>query len=232
MALIMRGMFGCNKHRCGMQRRMQGAPDPAPKPEAGEPGVHEETPTTALDPDVGQAALATRLTTGESLAEASESRLLVLVFLRHFGCTFTRQLLRGLEEIHHAARCHGADLVLVHMLRSGEETRYLAGHGEVARIADPRCELYRAFGLAKGGWRELLGLHVLWLGLVSIFKGCGVGHLAGDGRQMPGVFLFQRGRIIAAQRAQSAADLPDLARLFQSLPHAAAGTTRAAPEVP
>jgi hypothetical protein len=157
-----------------------------------------------------------RLSSGESLAEASQSGPLVLVFLRHFGCTFTRQILRGLEELHGEARAKGARLVLVHMLRGGLETPYLTGHSDVARIADPRCELYRAFGLGKGGFMELLGPRVWWLGFVSIFKGCGVGHLAGDGRQMPGAFLFHQGKIIASQRARSASDLPDLAALLDA----------------
>lgn len=159
-----------------------------------------------------------RLTTGETLEEASNTRLLALVFLRHFGCTFTRQILRGLDEIQQEARARGAELVLVHMLKTGSELRYLGGHGDVARIADPGCELYRAFGLGRGGFLELFGPRVWWLGTVSIFKGCGVGHLAGDGLQMPGTFLFQNGRIISAQRAASASDLPDIPALFAALP--------------
>ena len=196
-------MFRCNNDRCKISRRMRGLLDSL----ANDP----------LDrPEVGDVAASHRLSTGETLAEASESRMLVLVFMRHFGCTFTRQILRGLEDIERIARAHNAELVLVHMLGSGTETRYLAGHGDVTRIADPQRELYRAFGLKKGGIRELLGLRVWWLGLISIFKGCGVGHLAGDGRQMPGAFLFHHGRIIASQLAKSAADLPDLSRLFEN----------------
>jgi hypothetical protein len=166
--------------------------------------------------EIGEAAQAFRLSTGETLAEASEKRVLALVFLRHFGCTFTRQILRSLEEIHQHSLAGNAELVLVHMLKSGGETRYLADHSEITRIADPRCELYRAFGLGKGGLAELASPHVIWLALVSIFKGCGVGHLAGDGRQMPGAFLFHKGKIVASQRAKSASDLPDLQALFVS----------------
>lgn len=168
--------------------------------------------------DIPTAAARFQLSTGETLADASESRMLVLIFLRHFGCTFTRQILRGLEETHQRAKSNGAELVLVHMLKSGEETRYLADHSDIARIADPHCELYRAFGLGKGGIRELLGPRVWWLGFLSVYKGCGVGHLAGDGRQMPGAFLFHHGRIVASQRAKSASDLPDLPALFDAAP--------------
>ena len=212
----MTGMSGCNHRSCATRRKIIGVGDAA-------------GPRTAQD--LREAAATFRLSTGETLAEASESRELVLVFLRHFGCTFTRQILRGLEVLQQAARHQGAELVLVHMLRHGEESRYLAGHGETARIADPHCELYRAFGLKKGGLGELLGPHVWRMGIVSIFKGCGVGHLAGDGRQMPGVFLFHRGEIRAAQRARTAADLPDLPRLFDAMASARAATTGDAPQL-
>ncbi len=206
MPLTMRAMFGCNHERCGARRRMGSIAR-----------ARDNDPQLAAD--VADAAGKFRLSTGETLMDASGSRLLALVFLRHFGCTFTRQILRGLEEVKHEAEARGAELVLVHMLKTGKEIRYLGGHGDVARIADPGCELYRAFGLGHGGLLELFGPRVWWLGFVSIFKGCGVGHLAGDGLQMPGTFLFQNGRIISAQRAVSASDLPDIPALFATLPH-------------
>ena len=217
MPVIMAVMFGCKHQRCAMRRKLNGEAPPVEHHSGGDPGMVGNSPAPQAVGDLREAAGTFRLTSGETLAEASESRPLVLVFLRHFGCTFTRQILRGLEVLQQSARRHGADLVLVHMLRNGEETRYLAGHQETVRIADPNRQLYGAFGLKKGGWRELLGLHVWRMGLVSIFKGCGVGHLAGDGRQMPGVFLFHCGVIIAAQRAKTAADMPDLPRLFDGL---------------
>jgi hypothetical protein len=170
-------------------------------------------------PDPGalrETAASFHLSTGESLLEASEQKTLVLVFLRHFGCTFTRQILRGLEGLKQSADEQGARLVLVHMLKGGEETRYLPAHDGIARIPDPQCELYRAFGLGKGGFFELFGPKVWWLGMVSIYKGCGAGYLAGDGRQMPGAFVFHKGEIVASQKAASASDLPDLPALFRS----------------
>jgi hypothetical protein len=167
---------------------------------------------------VSDAAASYRLSTGQTLAEASAERVLALVFLRHFGCTFTRQILRGLLDLEQQARERDASLVLVHMLQSGQEIDYLGEHSEIPRIADPRCELYRAFGLGKGGFFELFGPRVWWRGMISVVKGCGVGHLAGDGLQMPGAFLFHQGKIIASQPANSAADLPDLGALFQQYP--------------
>lgn len=177
--------------------------------------AHTGIPTSRNQPySIEEAATIYQLSDGRELAEASMETPLVLVFLRHFGCTFTRQILRGLQDLELQAKQHNATLVLVHMLQSGQEIDYLGQNSDVVRIADPRCELYRAFGLGKGGFLELFGPQVWWRGTIAIFKGCGVGHLAGDGLQMPGVFVLHQGKIIASQPAHSAADLPNLEALF------------------
>jgi signal transduction histidine kinase len=181
--------------------------------------AHTGIPASRSEPyTVEEAAGIYSLSSGETLAEASAKRPLVLVFLRHFGCTFTRQILRGLQDLEHQAKQQNASLVLVHMLQSGKEIDYLGNHSEIARIADPRCELYRSFGLGKGGLIELFGPHVWWRGMISVFKGCGVGHLAGDGMQMPGAFVYHEGKVVSSQPARTAADLPDLAALFDHSP--------------
>jgi len=181
--------------------------------------AHAGVPPSRSTPlSIHEAAEIYRLSDGRTLAEASASNTLVLVFLRHFGCTFTRQILRGLEDLQAEAKSQNAQLVLIHMLQKGQETQYVGERSGLARIADPRCELYRAFGLGKGGFLELFGPHVWWRGAISVLRGCGVGHLAGDGLQMPGAFLFRNGEVISTQRAHSAADLPDLPQLFQGLP--------------
>ena len=162
-----------------------------------------------------QAMNSFRLSSGETLGEASKEQVLAVVFLRHFGCTFTRQLLRNLQHMHDRAKAEGSRLVLVHMLQEGEEVEFLSAKG-VDRIADPRCDLYRAFGLGKGGFLELFGPKVWYRGAIAFFRGCGVGMLKGDGLQMPGAFLVKDGKVVKAQKAESAADLPDVDGLFAS----------------
>ena len=104
------------------------------------------------------------------------------------------------------------------MMQRGGENQYLSSGDGIARIADPMCELYRAFGLGKGGFLELFGPRVWLRGAIAMFRGCGVGPLAGDGLQMPGAFLFRNGKIISSQPARRASDLPDLPALFHGLP--------------
>lgn len=180
--------------------------------------AHVGRPASGEPPlSIEEAAAHYRLSSDETLAEASDKQILVLVFLRHFGCTFTRKILRELEDLKREAEAHDARLVLVHMLSPGGENPYLEKRGTVTRIADPMCELYRAFGLGKGGFLELFGPRV-WLPLaLALVRGCGIGHVAGDGLQLPGAFLFHRGKIISAQRAETQAQLPDLPGLFREL---------------
>ena len=170
-------------------------------------------PVTGAPMEMDEAMSHFKLTTGETLGEASEKDLLAIVFLRHFGCTFTRQLLRNLEAMQERANEEGARLVLVHMLQDGEEDDFVSSES-VARIADPRCDLYRAFGLGKGGFLELFGPKVMYRGAIAFFRGCGVGVLKGDGLQMPGAFLFKDGRVTRSQKAATAADLPSVDDLF------------------
>ncbi len=160
-----------------------------------------------------EAARTFRLSSGETLQEASERDVLAIVFLRHFGCTFTRQLLQNLREMHERAEKEGARLVLVHMLQEGEEVEFVNTDG-VSRIADPHCDLYRVFGLGKGGFWELFGPRVWYRGALAFFKGCGVGMLKGDGLQMPGAFVFKDGQILQVQKPETAADLPSVEALF------------------
>lgn len=167
---------------------------------------------------IRDACVAFTLSSGESLASASSRQPLAIVFLRHFGCTFTRRILRELEGLKAEADRRGTRLVLVHMLERGSETEYLDRKNGVDVIADPHCDLYRAFGLGKGGFFELFGPRV-WLPLISsLVRGCGMGHLAGDGMQMPGAFLLRESILIASQRPRTQAFLPDLSRLFEDSP--------------
>lgn len=181
--------------------------------------AHAGRPPSGDPPlSIGEAASHYKLSTGETLAEASRERTLVLVFLRHFGCTFTRQILRELETLKAEADRRGARLVLVHMMAPGGEREYLSDRRDISRIADPMCELYRAFGLGKGGFLELFGPRVWWPLAAALVRGCGVGHLAGDGLQLPGAFVFRDGEILSSQRAETQVLLPDLPRLFEGLP--------------
>jgi len=148
---------------------------------------------------------------GQTLRSITDTQPTLVVCLRHFGCTFCREALADLKKNREAFHAHDVSLVLVHMSTEGQAQRYLSAHGmaDVHRISDPSRHLYRILGLQRGNLWQLFGPITWWRGLSALTKGHGIGRLAGDGLQMPGVFLMHHGKLLKAFRHKSAADRPD-----------------------
>ena len=106
--------------------------------------------------------------------------------------------------------------MLVHLSAECEAGAFFARYGlaDVARFSDPEQKLYRAFGLARGSWWQVLGPKVIWRGFVAaIVRRHGFGRPQADVRQMPGAFLLREGAIVRAFRHESSADRPDYCEL-------------------
>ena len=73
----------------------------------------------ALAPEVLQFALRTKVPGGDSIAHLSKTSPVLLVFMRHIGCTFCREAMSDLAQQRRMIEASGTRLVLVHM--GGEE---------------------------------------------------------------------------------------------------------------
>jgi peroxiredoxin len=148
---------------------------------------------------------------GERLVDLVQASPVLLVFLRHAGCTFCREAVSDIAKVRKEIESNGTRIVLVHLGdRSGIE-RLLQRHSlsDLDRICDTGQELYRAFGLKKGSWRQLYGPKVWARGLMAaVAKGHGLGRPVADPTQMPGVFFVDQGLVASAYRHRSAADRP------------------------
>lgn len=173
------------------------------------------------EPERPQASLAGALSRAtdqhhRSLDSLSREGPVLVVFLRHFGCTFCREALADLAAVRERLAADGVRPVVVHMSDEARAREFLDGYGlaDVARISDPERVLYRAFDLRRGGLGQLFGAKVWWRGLrAGLLDGHGVGALDGDGFQMPGAFLVRDGRILRRFAHRSAADRPDYCEL-------------------
>jgi peroxiredoxin len=183
--------------------------------------MNDQSPTA---PDFDDAITGATSQHGESLRALSEQSSVLVVFLRHLGCTFCREAVADIAKQRETIEADGTRICFVYMPqtdKNGNERSEVAerfferyGVGEVHRIADPDQHLYKAFELRRGSLRELFGLKVWWRGfLATVFGLHMVGKLVGDGFQMPGVFLLRTGRIERAFRHQTAADRPDYCEL-------------------
>ena len=163
----------------------------------------------------------TRTDAGDTIADLSRHTPVLLVFLRHAGCTFCREALADLAKQRPALDHAGTRLVLVHMSDYESFRSFAAGYdlGDVAQVSDPERTLYRALGLRRGTFAQLLGWRVLARGFqAGILAKHGLGPIVGDSTQMPGVFLIREGRILAAHRHKNSADRPDYAAVCQLPP--------------
>jgi len=152
--------------------------------------------------------------TGERLVGLSEASSVLLVFLRHAGCTFCREALGDIARAQGAIEGCGTRIVLVHMGDSRAIEKLLDKYGlsGVDRICDRDQKLYRAFGLKRGRLGQLFGPKVVWRAFqAGVLAGHGIGRRSADSFQLPGLFLLGDASIIRRYRHQTAADRPDYA---------------------
>lgn len=148
---------------------------------------------------------------GTSLADLSDQSPVMLVFLRHLGCTFCMETLQDLKAQRKQIESDGIRPVLVHMSDDGDAQNQFAKYtlDDLSRISDPDQDLYRAFELKRGSLWQLFGPRVWFQGIRAMFRGNTVGKLQGDGFQMPGVFIMHKGQVIQSFKHATAGDRPE-----------------------
>jgi hypothetical protein len=92
------------------------------------------------------------------------------------------------------------------------------GVADILRLSDPDKRLYRQFGLEEASLRELAHPRVWWPWFrTAVLTGHGVGSGGPNWRQLTGVFVIHRERILAAIRHRNSAERPDYVALLRGL---------------
>lgn len=156
---------------------------------------------------------------GTDLLSLSNERPVLLVFLRHFGCVFCRDALKELSTKKAFFKEAGVDLVFVHMTDYEIADMYFSKFEleGIEHISDPGCNYYQQFGLVKGNFNQLFGLQNMIRGFDVTMRGTFISlKQIGDGFQMPGVFLVNKGKVIDSFIHKFASDKPDYERIVKS----------------
>ena len=164
--------------------------------------------TEIIDPSLLNSYLSQ---TGQPLGSLSEESPLLLVFLRHFGCTFCREAVDELSQKRAAIQAQGPRLAFVHLGTEAKAQVFFAPYGlaDVPRFADPEARLYQTFGLLRAKPRQYLNSESLFRMLMAWMSGHFVGLPAGDVERMPGTFLLRGNHIHKAFRHKLVSDRPD-----------------------
>lgn len=153
---------------------------------------------------------------GETVQKISVNQPVLLVFLRHFGCTFCREALDEISKKKSQIEEEGVKVVFVHMsdTKTAEEYFERFNINNPVHICDPDCNLYQQFGLVKGSFQQLLGFNVWLRGIEAGIKNkYGLGKFLGDAFQMPGVFVIRNGTIRERFIHKQASDRPNYEKM-------------------
>lgn len=157
---------------------------------------------------------------GESLLELSRQQDLLIVCLRHAGCTYCREALDDLARQWSGIKAAQVRPVVVHMgtVAQGEALVRKYGLNEIDHVSDPERRVYRGLELRLGTLSQLFGVRNFWRALMggTVFR-FGFGRFVGNGLQMPGAFLVRDGQIVKAFRHESPSDRPDYAGMACSM---------------
>jgi AhpC/TSA antioxidant enzyme len=151
--------------------------------------------------------------TGETLGALSERKPTMIVFTRHLGCPFCREVLRILAARRAGIEATGVQLALVHMASEAQAAPFFAsfGLGDLPRFSDPKQKLYKAFGLQRMRWWEVFTPR-FWLKGAAMTARNGGGLPVGDVFQLAGAFVVFQGRIIQEIRTARSSDTLELPR--------------------
>jgi hypothetical protein len=160
----------------------------------------------------------TRTESGRTLLSLVDESPVLLIFLRHFGCSFCREALDRVSKVEDQLNARGVRPVFVH-LGSPERAKPYFDYYNLAnaeRVSNPDASLYTnpVFGLR----RVHPFLHFLrpkvWLGWIrSAIQLYGIGMIHEDAHQMPGVFFLRDRAIVRSFRYRTIADQPDYLKL-------------------
>jgi hypothetical protein len=142
----------------------------------------------------------------------------LVILLRSFGCTFCREAMADVAAHKRAIRDAGATIAFVHSASSVEASPWFQKYGldDVIQISDPELAHYKAFGLGRPPAAAFVSPLVWARGAASALShGFGV-QTPAQLRIMPGVFLVQRGEVIAEYRHRTPADRPDYLALVRA----------------
>jgi len=156
--------------------------------------------------------------TGRSLLDLVDESPVLLIFLRHFSCTFCAQALDRVSKVRAQIEAKGARPVFVHLGSPERAKPYFDYYNlsDVERIGNPQATLYQLpfFALRRTNPYLHFLNPTVWKGWLkgAMFK-YGIGMIKEDAEQMPGVFFLKEREVVRAFRHRTIADEPDYLKL-------------------
>lgn len=173
---------------------------------------------TKSDDGFSQTLASIHTESGTSLLELAEASPVLLIFLRHFGCSFCRQAINDIADLREELDRRGVRPVFVHLGTPERAKPFFDyyGIGDVERVSDPEATVYQLPVFAISRIHPVLTLFqpAVWAGWLkgAIFKH-GIGAIKEDGKQMQAIFFLKGPKIVREFRYKTIADEPNYLKL-------------------
>jgi hypothetical protein len=176
-------------------------------------------PVTDQDIEMAGVLREYRTETGRTLLELVDESPVLLIFLRHFGCSFCRQTLDDVSRIRTQIEGQGVRPVFVHLGSPERAKPYFDYYhlSDIERVSDPEASLYArpVFALPRKNVFSQFLVPKVWAGwLKGAMRKHGIGLIKEDADQMPGIFYLRSRAIVRAFRYKTIADEPDYLKLI------------------
>jgi hypothetical protein len=161
-----------------------------------------------------------RTESGRGLLELVDASPVLLIFVRHFNCSFCRATLDEVSKIREQILAKGVNPVFVHLGTPEMAKPWFDFFklSNVERVSNPDASLYQRspFELNRVNpvW-HLLNPLVWWGWLRGDLFRYGIGPVKDDAHQMPGVFFLKERKIAKAFRYKTIADEPPFLKLIR-----------------
>ena len=140
----------------------------------------------------------------------------LLVFLRHFGCLFCRELVKDVRALSESDASFPRVLFFFRATATEGEKFFAQYWPEARAVADERGYYYDAFAVSRGNLASVMINPRIWFrGIEALMKKNTVGIPRGDTLVLPGFFLVENGSIISTHRSRHSADHPDLVEFLR-----------------
>jgi peroxiredoxin len=160
-----------------------------------------------------------RTESGRTLLELVDGSPVLLIFLRHFGCSFCRQTLDDVSQIREQIEGRGVRPVFVHLGTPERAKPYFDYYhlSDIERVSDPEASLYASpvFQVPRKNVFTQFLVPAVWKAwLLGVGAKYGVGMNREDADQMPAVFYLRERGIVREYRYKTIADRPDYLKLI------------------
>jgi hypothetical protein len=150
---------------------------------------------------------------GTTLQEEMGHSIVLFVFLRHFGCLFSREMVLNAKEMMENNPFAPKPLFFYQGTPKDGADFFSKYWPQARAISDEGRKFYTAFGVKQGGFKEMFGPEVWKCGFRAFAKGLVIGKPIGNPLTLTAAVLVQRNLLLWQYHSEHAGDLPNLSKL-------------------